>query len=142
MSNHFKDFSNSNDNNDDSIIDEIIKSYIDESDERDESDKWDESDECDKCDECDEYDECDGCDESDESDECNECDKCESEIKCNNDLNQIKIGKTKEEYEIIMNCDGSGYFLYIKKWFTFYKFTLQILLKCNIKFMYFAWKYL
>ena len=35
MSNHFKDFSNSNDNNDDSIIDEIIKSYIDESDESD-----------------------------------------------------------------------------------------------------------
>lgn len=85
MSNHFKDFSNSNDNNDDSIIDEIIKSYIDE------------------------FDECDV------SDECNEYDKCESEIKCNNDLNQIKMGKTKEEYEIIMNCDGSGYFLYIKK---------------------------
>lgn len=82
MSNHFKDFSNSNDNNDDSIIDEIIKSYIDESDESDESD---------------------------------ECDKCESEIKCYNDLNQIKMGKPKEEYEIIMNCDGSGYFLYIKK---------------------------
>lgn len=101
MSNHFKDFSNSNDNNDDdSIIDEIIKSYIDESDERDESDE---------CDECDEYDECD------ESDECNEYDKCESEIKYNKDSNQIKMGKTKEEYEIIMNCDGSGYFLYIKK---------------------------